>query len=208
MSFSIQVYSEPITPFQAFNPKLNIKAFDNFKKLQSLNVKGEFLEFDKTDNKVFAKNWTPLLTYTNGEHQIRPMRYGIVTANSKDYKVNNTQSMNRLSLNTPSMERCLNKFRAIIALKSYFIMEIKDNKFGINEYKSEAGHSFLVPVLYDNWFSEDRSIIIQSFTILTDKNENGLEYPLELDFNSSTKWLKTGNNIQELERAKLVFSTT
>lgn len=206
MSFSIQVYSNHLTPFQAFTPTVNLKAFDNLKKLQSLNIPGEFLEYDQTDNKVFAKNWTSVLTYTNNEFQIRPMRYGIVPSDAKDFKINNTQTVNINSLSSPSLERSLENFRAIIAVKSYFVMEMKDNKFQINEYKSENGHSFLIPVIYDNWFSEDKSIIIQSFTIITNKLENGLECPLELDMNSAREWLKSSDKLAQLQVVKLVVS--
>lgn len=207
MSFSIQVYSDSQTAFKAFNPIVNSKAYDNFEKLKSLNIAGEFLELDKQDNKVFAKNWTTLLTLNDSEAQLRPMRYGLVSSDSVDYKINKTQSVNINDLNTTNLQKSLEKFRAIIAIKSYFIMQSNDNKISIDEYSKESGHYFLAPVIYDNWFSKDKNIIIQSFSILT-KRINEIELPLELDENNCVKWLKNQISIDDLNQPEFVISNS
>lgn len=207
MSFSIQVYSDPKTAFQSLDPIVNSKAYDNFEKLKSLKVPGEFLELDKQDNKVFAKNWTTVLTLNNSEAQLRPMRYGLVSSQLSDYKINKTQSVNISDLDTPSLQNSLQKFRAIIAIKSYFVMQSKDNKISLNEYSKANGSYFYAPVIYDNWFSTDKEIIIQSFSVLTNSVDE-VELPFELDEQACSLWLNNQIQPQELALPKLVITNS
>lgn len=207
MAFSIQVYSDSKTAFQSLNPAINLKAYENFEKLKALQVPGEFLELDKQDNKVFAKNWTTVLTLNNSEAQLRPMRYGLVSSNLDDYKVNKTQSININDLQTPTLQKSLEKFRAIIPIKSYFVMQSKDNKISLKEYSNANGSYFLAPVIYDNWFSPDKQIIIQSFSVLTG-TVDGVELPFELNENSCSLWLNNKIQIQDITHPPLVITNS
>ena len=176
MSFSIQLDSSPIDSFKSFNPIQNEKAQKNLEKLRTLEIPGEFQAADN-ENKIFAKNWSPLLCYVKGEFQLRPMRYGIVHKEDPDYINTKNLTIDIDKIDSSKWSRSLESFRAIISIRSYYVMETKGGLIDLNEYLKNGSYNILAPVIYDNWFSEDRSTIIQSFALITSQNETGLAMP-------------------------------
>jgi len=202
MSFSIQLDSSPIDSFKSFNPTQNDKALENLEKLKSLKIQGEFQGPDN-ENKIFAKNWSPLLCYVKDEFQLRPMRYGIVHKEDPSYVNTKNLTIDIDKVDSAKWSRSLKSFRAIISMRSYYIMETKNGLIDLKEYSKKGSYNILAPVIYDNWFSEDKSTIIQSFALISSQSESGSTMPFDLNFNQAKSWLLGEDNWKDFKLADL-----
>lgn len=206
MSFSIKVTPEPKQVFKSIDVIDNLKAFENLENLRKLNIPGEFQYLDKEDFKVFVKNWSPILTFVKNQYQMRPMRYGLVPRSSDSYKTSKNQVLS-LDIEKEKINFYLQKnLRGLICLQSYFLMLNQGMTFNIKELTPIEGINTICPVIYDNWFSKDKNIIIQSFSLITRKNNDGLDLPLSIPLEQTQTWLEREPSCEYLIKLNPAFS--
>jgi putative SOS response-associated peptidase YedK len=212
MCFSVQVETDLKKLAYRFDAIVNEKAFDNFKGLENLDSHKYRFAYPE-DQRIFSKVWAPVICMVGGERQIRPMRYQLLPSfcedevytrlnpdTNKHIEVKNTFNARLDSLETAkAWQKPFMNFHAVLPIKKFYEWVPKDGHKAMISFAPEKDEYLLAPCLYDNWFSKDKSKIIQSFAIITDEPrpevlEMGHDRtPIALNEDHLNSWLQPTN---------------
>ncbi len=213
MCFSVKVDKDLKNLSQRFDAVVNEKAFDNLKALENSDPGKYKYVFDE-DDRIFSKIWAPVICMVKGERQIRPMRYQLLPhfcedeiykrvnpETKREVEVKNTFNARIDSLETAhAWKKPFMNFHAVLPIKQFYEWVPKNGHKSMISFKPQNNDYLLAPCLYDNWFSSDKSKIIQSFAIITDDPrpevlEMGHDRtPISLDERSLDQWLNPQNH--------------
>jgi putative SOS response-associated peptidase YedK len=218
MCFSVQVETDLKKLAYRFEAKVNEKAFDNFKALENLDSNKYKFAYPE-DQRIFSKIWAPVICMVAGQRQIRPMRYQLLPHfckdeiytrlnpdNNKKMEIKNTFNARLDSLETAkAWQKPFMNFHAVLPIKKFYEWVPKDGHKAMISFAPENDEYLLAPCLYDNWFSNDKSRIIQSFAIITSEPraevlEMGHDRtPVALNEDNLSSWLQpTGKETTDL----------
>ncbi len=213
MCFSVQVERDLKKLAYRFDAKINDKAFDNFYHLQK-NAPDKYQFAHDEDSRIFAKTWAPIICSVNGERQVRPMRYQLLPGFSptekylrvdpktnKEVEIKSTYNARIDSLQSArAWQKPFMNFHAVLPIKKFYEWVPKNGHKSIISFEPKNDEYLLAPCLYDNWFSEDKQKIIQSFAIITDNAVNEVmeqghdRTPISLSEDNLDKWLNPQNH--------------
>lgn len=182
MCFSVQVEIDLKKLAYRFDAKVNEKSFSNFHKLELENANKYKYAYPE-DQRIFSKVWAPIICSVNGERQIRPMRYQLLPSfcpnelytridskTGKEQEVKNTFNARLDSLETArAWQKPFMRFHAMLPIKKFYEWVPKDGYKALVSFTPENSEYLLAPCLYDNWYSNDKQKIVQSFAIITDE---------------------------------------
>jgi putative SOS response-associated peptidase YedK len=212
MCFSVQVDIDLKKLAYRFDATINEAAFEHFKKLENEDS-NKYKYVYPEDQRVFAKVWAPIICEVRGERQIRPMRYQLLPSfckeerymrtdeSGKEMEVKNTFNARLDSLQTAkAWQKPFTRLHAMLPVKKFYEWVPRNGHKAMISFAPQDEEYMLVPCLYDNWYSEDKSKIIQSFAIITDEPrpevlEMGHDRtPINLNELNLGKWLSPQNN--------------
>lgn len=188
MCFSIHVDQNIEYLANTYKAKINNKAFEYYEKM-SLEMPKEFKGFSgqNDDEKIYAKYWTPIIISRNGSKEIRPMRYQLLPNFSSEIKYMRTDHNNKrkeisntFNARLDSLEKRnawkkpFMRYHGVVPMRSFYEwVEREEGKQQIKIFPKEQSR-FFTPCLFDNWYSEDKKIIIQSFAVITTDPTNDI----------------------------------
>lgn len=208
MCFSVQVELDLKKLSQRFDAQINEKAFENFKRLESLDSNKYKFAYPE-DQRIFSKIWTPVICAVEGKRQIRPMRYQLLPSfckneiynrvdpkSGKEVEVKNTFNARLDSLEKrKAWQKPYGRFHAVLPIKKFYEWVPRDGHKAMISFAPENDEFLLAPCLYDNWYSQDKQKIIQSFAIITDDPREEVEAmghdrtPIALNEDNLDLWL-------------------
>jgi putative SOS response-associated peptidase YedK len=209
MCFSIQVDTDLKRLSQRFDAVINETAFEHYRKLENQDSQ-KYKYVYPEDQRVFSKVWTPIICEVRGVREIRPMRYQLLPhfceeeiytrmdeKTGKKVEVKNTFNARLDSLSTArAWQKPFMRFHAMLPVKKFYEWVPKGNFKGLISFYPENEDYMLIPCLYDNWYSQDKSKIIQSFAIITDEPRPEVlamghdRTPISLDEDKLDEWLR------------------
>ena len=216
MCFSVQVEKDLKNLSRRFDSVVNEKAFENLKALDH-NEPGKYKYVFDEDDRIYTKIWAPIICMVKGERQIRPMRYQLLPHfckeevykrvnpdTNREVEVKNTFNARLDSLESANAwKKPFMNFHALLPIKRFFEWVPKNGHKSIVSFKPQNDDFLLAPCLYDNWFSGDKSKIIQSFAIITDDPrpevlEMGHDRtPISIAESNIDKWLSPQDHDKE-----------
>ncbi|MCT4641351.1 MAG: hypothetical protein N4A33_03570 [Bacteriovoracaceae bacterium] len=176
MVFSIKVDSDKEYQRRSFDGLLNEKAYQNFSKLTQTDPKN-FTFIHEEDQLIFKKNWCHTICIVNSQVQLRPMRYGLIKKGEEFQFQDGLTQIEKENLNQEHIQ-----MRAVIAAKNFTLFD-QNSKLILNKkFKQDEYH--YIPIIYANWMSADKGIIIQSFALVCQNST-----PLLLEKNEALEWI-------------------
>lgn len=216
MCFSVQVDTDLKKLEERFDAKINEKSFDYFKRMQNLDTQRYRYVYEE-DQRVFAKIWAPVICMVRGQRQIRPMRYQLLPSfcDTDKYMKTDEQSGRKTEIKSTYNARIdslmhamawrkpFMRFHAVLPIKRFYEWVPRSGHKAMIGFYSETEQYILAPCLYDNWYSKDKTEIIQSFAIITD--EAGMDVramghhrsPINLSEKDMETWLNPEGHTQE-----------
>lgn len=208
MCFSVEVETDLTKLSKKFNASINTKAFNYLEELKNRSAK-KYQYAKDIENRIYTKNWAPIICHVRGQTEIRPMRYQLLPSfcttdkytriNPRTGKIQEIKNTFNARLDSLNFARAWRKpfmsTHGIIAIKKFYEWVEKDGKKKLISFQSNEGLQ-IVPCLYDTWYSQDKSLIIQSFAIITtDPAKEVLELghdrtPINLKEEYIQKWIK------------------
>ena len=208
MCFSVQVELDLKKLSHRFDAQINEKAFENFKRLESLD-QNKYKYAYPEDQRIFSKIWTPIICSVEGQRQIRPMRYQLLPSfcqkeiytridpqTGKEQEIKNTFNARLDSLEKrKAWLKPFGRFHAVLPIKKFYEWVPKRGHKAMISFFPEHEEFLLAPCLYDNWYSEDKQRIVQSFAIITDEPRKEIlemghdRTPIALDEKNLDLWL-------------------
>lgn len=219
MCFSVQVDIDLKRLAYRFDAVINQKAFDNYKQLENEDS-NKYKYVYPEDQRVFSKVWTPIICEVRGVREIRPMRYQLLPhfcteekytrideKTGKSMEIKNTFNARLDSLTSAqAWKKPFMQLHAMLPIKKFYEWVPKDGHKAMISFYPDSEESFddyiLTPCLYDNWFSPDKSKIIQSFAIITDEPRDEVRAmghdrtPINLDEKHLSSWLNPAQTNQ------------
>lgn len=180
MCFSVQVERDLKKLAKYYGAVINQEAFDYLfsqqKKLPKI-----YKSYLPEDGRIYAKYWSPIVVEVKKGKEIRPMRYQLLPhfcsedrytrinpKTNKPQEISSTYNARIESLKSAkAWQNPFGKFHAILPIKSFYEWVPKAGKTAQIEFYDSAQEILDIACLYDNWYSADRSQIIQSFAIVT-----------------------------------------
>jgi putative SOS response-associated peptidase YedK len=216
MCFSVQVEKDLKNLSRRFGAVVNDKAFENLETLDH-NEPGKYKYVFDEDDRIYTKIWTPIICMVKGERQIRPMRYQLLPhfckeevykrvnpETNREVEIKNTFNARLDSLESANAwKKPFMNFHALLPIKQFFEWVPKNGHKSIISFKPQNDEFLLAPCLYDNWFSEDKSKIIQSFAIITDDPRPEIlemghdRTPISISESNINKWLSPQDHDRE-----------
>lgn len=207
MCFSVEVETNLEKIAKRFNAKVNQKAFDYFGDLEKEDPK-KYKYAANSEDRVYSKYWAPVVCMVRGEMQIRPMRYQLLPSfcetekytrinpkTGRQQEIKNTFNARLDSLTkAKAWEIPFMKYHAIIAAKRFYEWVEKDGQKKLVSFHIDDDYH-IMPCLYDTWYSNDKSKIIQSFAIITTDPAKEVEIighdrtPVNLRLEDVSQWL-------------------
>jgi putative SOS response-associated peptidase YedK len=206
--FSVEVDVDLKKLAEKFKAKVNKEAFDHFQKLQNEDPK-QYKYVYEDDHRIYAKTWAPVICHVKGENQIRPMRYQLLPSFSpterytrtnpktgREVEIKGTYNARLDSLmKAKAWQKPFMHYHALLPVKRFFEWVQKEGKATMISFAPKNEEYLLAPCLYDNWYSPDKSKIIQSFAIITtDPNPEVMEMghdrcPININETQVETWL-------------------
>lgn len=182
MCFSVKVEIDLKKLSHRFDAQINEKSFEHFQRMEKINSTKYKYVYEE-DRRIFSKVWAPVICNVRGQRQIRPMRYQLLPSFCKEDKylrvdqktgkkveIKNTFNARLDSLSqAKAWQKPFMNFHAMLPVKSFFEWVPRNGHKALIEFYPEDEQYMLIPCLYDNWYSEDKTEIIQSFAIITDE---------------------------------------
>lgn len=213
MCFSVQVDIDLKKLSQRFDAKINEKSFDHFKRMEKLDP-NKYKYVYEEDKRIFSKVWAPIICDVRGQREIRPMRYQLLPSfctedkymrtdekTGRQVEIKNTFNARLDSLmKARAWQKPFMRFHAMLPVKKFYEWVPRDGHKAMIEFFPEDEEYMLVPCLYDNWYSQDKTEIIQSFAIITDDPRPEIEQmghdrtPINIDEENLAKWLNPENS--------------
>ena len=215
MCFSVQIDKDLKKLSSRFNAVVNEAAFDNLATLEK-NEPNKYRYIYDEDNRIYTKIWAPVICMVKNERQIRPMRYQLLPSfckdevytrlnpqTNKEQEVKSTYNARLDSLTTAqAWQKPFMNFHAVLPIKTFYEWVPRNGHKSMISFKPQNEEYLLAPCLYDNWFSEDKKKIIQSFAIITDGARPEIlemghdRAPIAIDETLMNKWLTPQNHDQ------------
>jgi putative SOS response-associated peptidase YedK len=201
MSFSVQIEQDLKTLAYRFDAEVNEKAFDNLKMLERNEPDRYRYVFDE-DHRVYKEIWAPVICLVKDKREIRPMRYSLLPHFENEdikNKVLVTAELSKLESEKEWSKPFMN-FHAFLPIKKFFEWAPKNGHKSMISFHPQNDDYILVPCIYDNWFSQDKKKIIQSFAMITDESMKGIKEfgqnnsPISLDESKLNNWLSPQNH--------------
>jgi putative SOS response-associated peptidase YedK len=208
MCFSVQVDTDLKKLANRFDAKINEKSFDHFSRMEKMDP-NKYKYVYEEDKRIFSKVWAPIICNVRGQREIRPMRYQLLPHfcptdkymrtdenTGKQIEIKNTFNARLDSLmKARAWQKPFMRFHAMLPVKKFYEWVPRNGHKALIEFFPEEQEYMLVPCLYDNWYSEDKTEIIQSFAIITDDPRPEIEQmghdrtPISLNEENLQKWL-------------------
>jgi len=220
MCFSVKIDKDIKRLASIFKALPDVKAFFDLKALQEYESQLSAQELKQTlglkrvpksscfktpeeDGLVYPNYFAPVIIMENGKRVIRPMRYRVRPAGSKEeipskYNVFNARID---ALDTrKTWKSCFMKNHGVFPFNSFFewVQDQNGNKRLIN-FKPNNSPTMWAPCLFDTWSSKDGKIQFSSFTIITDDPPEEVEEmghdrcPIYLKESNFDRWLSPSN---------------
>lgn len=213
MCFSVQVDIDLKKLAYRFDAQINEKSFEHFKRMENLDA-NKYKYVYPEDKRIFSKVWAPIICDVRGQREIRPMRYQLLPhfcetdkylrtddKSGKKVEIKNTFNARLDSLQTArAWQKPFMRFHAMLPVKKFYEWVPRDGHKALIEFSPENEEYMIVPCLYDNWYSADKSEIIQSFAIITDDPRPEVEQmghdrtPISINEEKLDYWLKPENS--------------
>ena len=213
MCFSVQVDIDLKRLAYRFDAQINEKSFDHFKRMEQQDA-NKYKYVYPEDQRIFSKVWAPIICDVRGQREIRPMRYQLLPhfcesdkymrtdeKNGKQVEIKNTFNARLDSLTSArAWQKPFMRFHAMLPVKKFYEWVPRNGHKALIEFYPENEDYMLVPCIYDNWYSADKSEIIQSFAIITDDPRPEIEQmghdrtPISLNEQRLDNWLKPANS--------------
>lgn len=208
MCFSVQVDIDLKQLANRFDAKVNEKSFSHFHNMEKLHPNKYKFAYQE-DQRIFSKVWAPIICDVRGQREIRPMRYQLLPhfceqdrylrtdeRTGKQVEIKNTFNarLDRLE-KARAWQKPFMRLHAMLPVKKFYEWVPRNGHKAMIEFYPEGQDYMLVPCLYDNWYSQDKSEIIQSFAIITDDPREEIAQmghdrtPINLDEQRLSQWL-------------------
>ncbi len=223
MCFSVQIDKNIKNLAARFHSQVDVAAFhqlknmreyasalgpDEFKKVMGLKrmPKGELFKTPEDDGRVYPGVFAPVIVLENNKRVIRPMRYRVRPAHSKEeipskYNVFNARVDSLEKRKT--WEGLFMRSHGLFPFVKFFEwVSDKGDKRLIN-FSPEDYEIMWAPCLYDFWQSEDKNIFFHSFALITDDPPKEIEQmghdrcPIFLEENMIDAWLSPERKTRE-----------
>ena len=216
MCFSVQVNKDLKDLSYRFSAEINQKAFDNLDMLDK-NEPGKYQYVNEQDDRIYAKIWAPIICSIKGQRQIRPMRYQLLphfcdterymrldTESQKEIEIKNTYNarLDRLR-STKAWRKPFMNFHAILPIKKFYEWVPRNGHKSMISFTPQHNEYILAPCIYDNWFSQDKKKIIQSFAIITEQSNPEVQdmgnprSPISLIEDNTELWLNPSGKTEQ-----------
>ncbi|MBD63820.1 MAG: hypothetical protein CME62_01325 [Halobacteriovoraceae bacterium] len=214
MCFSVMIERDLSKLARLYQASINEQAFEYF--YQRTQSHPDVYKMPTEDGRIYAKSWAPIITFVRGKRELRPMRYQLLPSfcegqkytrvnpkTGKDIEIKSTYNARLDSLfKARAWQKPFMNFHGIVPVTSFFEWVDHQGKSTQIEFTDPDKEILHVPCLYDNWYSQDKSLVIQSFAIITtDPTKEVLEKghdrsPINLDENEIQTWLDPKNSDQ------------
>ncbi|MGK0367492.1 MAG: putative SOS response-associated peptidase YedK, partial [Thermoproteota archaeon] len=140
MCFSIHVDKNIKRLAQMYGATINEKAFSNLFKMQAAEPKK--YKYDENEQRVYIKDWAPILTRVKDELEIRPMRYQLLphfceeekyirvehkTGKKKEIRATYNARLDSIETRKAWKKPFLN-FHGLVIMDGFFEWVLKDEK--------------------------------------------------------------------------------
>ena len=179
MCFSVMIERDLSKLSKLYQAELNESAFEYF--YERTQSHPDTYKMPDEDGRIYAKSWAPIVTFVRGKREIRPMRYQLLPSfceglkytrtnpkTGRDVEIKSTYNARLDSLTKArAWQKPFMNFHGIVPVTSFYEwVDYQGNPTQI-EFHDPTQPLLHVPCLYDNWYSEDKSLVIQSFAIIT-----------------------------------------
>ena len=199
-----------------YQAKINEPAFEYF--YERTQSHPDIYKVPDEDGRIFAKTWAPIITFVCGQREIRPMRYQLLPSfceglkytrinpkTDREVEIKSTYNARLDSLHKArAWQKPFMNFHGIVPVTSFFEWVDHEGKATQIEFYDPEKPLLHIPCLYDNWYSEDKSLVIQSFAIITtDPTPEVLEKghdrsPINIPFEKIQTWLEPQKQDRDL----------
>ncbi|MCB0391327.1 MAG: SOS response-associated peptidase family protein [Bdellovibrionales bacterium] len=221
MCFSVQVDKDLKKIAKRFHAEISKQDFDQLQHLQKLeqSMSSEELKiemglkrkpssslFKEADEhgRIYPNSFAPVIVWENNKRLIKPMRYRVRPAHSKQeipskYNVFNAR-LDSLEKRKTWQSLFMKKHALFPFVRFYEWVENPQGKSQLISFAPENRAIMWAPALYDNWVSADKKIQFASFAIITNDPppevaEMGHDRcPIFLNENSIDQWLQPEKN--------------
>lgn len=216
MCFSVMIERDLSKLAKLYQAEINEPAFEYF--YERTQSHPDIYKMPPEDGRVYAKSWAPVLTFVRGKREIRPMRYQLLpsfceglkytrtnpkTGNEVEIKSTYNARLDSL-MKAKAWQKPFMNFHGIVPVTSFFEWVDYQGKATQIEFTDQEQEILHIPCLYDNWYSQDKSLVIQSFAIITtDPTKEVLEKghdrsPINLNIDQLQSWLDPKSQDKEL----------
>lgn len=186
MCFSVEVQKDLKKTALRFNAQVSMADFEHFEALKkrgedrdwvksALNLSRKpttniFKEADG-DGRIFPGTFTHVMVYENNRRVLRPMRYRVRPAGSKEeiptkFNVFNAR-LDSLE-NRQTWQPLFMKQHGLLPFVRFFEWVEEDSKKRLISFKPDRHEIMWAPCLWDYWENEKEGIGFYSFAIITD----------------------------------------
>lgn len=207
MCFSVMIEQDLSKLQKLYQAEINEQAFEYF--YERTQSHPDTYKLPQEEGRVYAKSWAPIITFTRGRREIRPMRYQLLPSfcpepkytrinpkTGRDVEIKSTYNARLDSLQkAKAWQKPFMKFHGIVPVTSFYEWVDKEGVAAQIEFKDPKQPHLNIPCLYDNWYSSDRSLILQTFAIITtDPTPEVLAFghdrcPVNLNSDQLSDWL-------------------
>ena len=178
MCFSILVESDLKKLSQIYQAQINHTAYKYLKDQQE--ARPQLFKY-KQEDRIYAKDWGPVITKVRGKTEIRPMRYQLLPhfcieprytrlnkETGREVEISSTYNARIDSLTKArAWRKPFMRYHGIVPMRSFYEWVQIDGKATQIEFEDSNSDKLNVACIYDNWYSADKATVIQSFAILT-----------------------------------------
>ena len=209
MCFSVMIERDLSKLSKLYMAEINEPAFEYFYERTQSHPELYKLPQDEK-GRIYAKGWAPIVTFVRGKREIRPMRYQLLPSfcktpkytrvnpdTGRDVEIKSTYNARLDSLEkAKAWQNPFMKFHGIVPVKAFYEWVDRNGQTTQIEFFDPERPMLHIPCLYDNWYSEDKTLVIQSFAIITtDPTKEVLakghdRSPINLPADKLDLWLK------------------
>ena len=206
MCFSVMVQRDLKILIKQFDCLIDKTTFEKFNKQQELF--SETFKAPDEDNRIFPNYFAPVLIEINKQKVLRPMRYRIRPADSREEIPNQFNVFNARKdslLQRKTWRPFIGAQHGIFPFQSFFEWVERDGKKRLIEFRPKDRSLMWAPCLWDYYKADGEDKAFYSFAIITDEPNPEVEEaghdrtPIFLKEDKIANWLSCKDSSQAME---------